>query len=329
MPAVFAPASIVTAPPIELEGLLGQSAAILALKQQIVRVAPTTATVLICGESGTGKEVVACALHALSGVARGPLITVNCGAMAPTLIESELLGHERGSFTGAAHRRAGYFEAAEGGTLFLDEITEMPPAMQVKLLRVLEYRQFHRVGGSELVTVNVRVIAACNRDVAQAAREGQFRADLMYRLAAFPLAVPPLRVRGDDVLLLAHHFLDALNRHEGGHKRFSSSSLHRLTAHDWPGNVRELKNTVSRAFILADTVLDVPPLARPARLPPSNSAGQVRLNIGTSLQASQKALVLATITHCQGDKPQAARMLGLSLKTLYNRLDSYSDKTAH
>ena len=327
MPAAFALPSTAPTPSTALDGLLGQSPAMLALKQQIVRVAPTTVTVLISGESGTGKEAVACALHAFSTVAAGPLITVNCTAIAPALIESELLGHERGSFTGATHRRAGYFEAANGGTLFLDEITEMPPAMQVKLLRVLESRQFQRVGGSELVTVNVRVLAACNRDVAQAVREGHFRADLMYRLAAFPLNVPPLRARGDDVLLLAHDFLDALNRQERSRKRFSASSLQRLTVYDWPGNVRELKNTVSRAFILSNTVLDVPLLGRHARAATSTAAGPVRLRIGTSLQAGQKALVMATIAHCHGDKPQAARMLGLSLKTLYNRLDSYSGNT--
>ena len=306
-----------------LDGLLGQSRVMLDLKQQIVRVAPSKMTVLIAGESGTGKEIEACALHDLSAVANGPLITVNCAAIAPSLIESELLGHERGSFTGAAHRRAGYFEAAEGGTLFLDEITEMPPAMQVKLLRVLESRQFQRVGGSDLVTVNVRVLAACNRDITHAVREGQFRADLMYRLAAFPLTVPPLRARGDDVLLLAHDFLDALNRQLCSRKRFSPSSLQQLAVYRWPGNVRELKNTISRAFILANTVLDVPPLGRPARAVTSVAKGPVRLLIGTSLQASQKALVLATIAHCQGDRPQAAKMLGLSLKTLYSRLNSY------
>ena len=312
-----------TVPPSSLGNLLGRSPPMLALKQQLAKVAPTTATVLICGESGTGKEGVALALHELSAAATKPFITVNCGAIAPTLIESELLGHERGSFTGAAQRRAGYFEAAEGGTLFLDEITEMPLAMQVKLLRVLESSQFQRVGGSEVVTVNVRVLAACNRDMAQAVREGQFRADLMYRLAVFPLTVPPLRERGDDVLLLAQHFLDALNQQEQSRKRFSATSLQRLAAHGWPGNVRELKNTVSRAFILADAVIDVPPLGLSARTLPSRGDGKVVLPIGTRLDTGQRAVVLATLTDCEGDKKRAAKVLGLSLKTLYNRLESY------
>ncbi|HEU4620957.1 MAG TPA: sigma-54 dependent transcriptional regulator, partial [Burkholderiaceae bacterium] len=229
--------------------LHGQSEPMRVLYEQIDKVAITEATVLIVGESGTGKELVARTLHERSARRDGPFIAVNCGAISPNLIEAELLGHEKGSFTGAERQHIGYFERANGGTIFLDEVTETPPEMQVKLLRVLESRSFHRVGGVENVSVNVRVLAATNRDLDVAVSDGLFREDLMYRLAVFPLRVPPLRERREDIAVLAQIFLDQLNYREGASKVFSKRCIEELTEHSWPGNVRELKNAVSRAFI--------------------------------------------------------------------------------
>jgi two-component system, NtrC family, response regulator HydG len=310
---------------VEIEELLpGGSPAIRALRAQVLKVAPTDLTVLIVGESGTGKEAVANAVHALGPRHDKAFIPVNCGAIAPALIEAELLGHEKGSFTGADRTRTGYFERAHGGTLLLDEIAEMPSDMQVKLLRVLENRSFQRVGGIEPIQVDVRVLAATNGEVDLAVREGRFRADLMYRLAVFPLVVPPLRERTGDVGLLAQHFLDQLNRRESTHKVFSSQSLRQLDAYHWPGNVRELKNVVSRAFIMADRVIEAPfaHAMRPHRQP-SRRDGCVEVAVGTPLADAQRALIDATLEHFAGDKRSAAHALGVSLKTLYNRLDTY------
>ncbi|GAC1620716.1 MAG: hypothetical protein NVS9B10_02750 [Nevskia sp.] len=326
------PAETVTIPAAAggLGGLIGEAPAMRLLYEQMRRVAPTEATVLIVGESGSGKEVVAQALHPLSARAAGPFVAVNCGAIAPSLIEAELLGHEKGSFTGADRQRAGYFERAHGGTIFLDEITEMPMAMQVKLLRVLEARRFQRVGGTDTITVDVRVIAASNRDIEQAVREGSFREDLMYRLAVFPLRVPSLRERGDDVLLLARHFLDELNQREGSRKTFSRRYLRQLALQAWPGNVRELRNTISRAFILADRLLDLPPAApAPAQSPRATPRrdGYLDIGVGTPLADAERLMIVAALEHFGGDKRRAAQALGISLKTLYNRLESYRGET--
>ncbi|WP_293002882.1 sigma-54 dependent transcriptional regulator [Nevskia sp.] len=315
--------------------LVGRSPAMRALYEQMRRVAPTEATVLIVGESGSGKERVAEGLHALSRRADRPFVAVNCGAISPSLIEAELLGHEKGSFTGAERQRAGYFERADGGTIFLDEITEMPLPMQVKLLRVLESRTFQRVGGSLPVTVDVRVLAATNRDVERAVRDGRFREDLMYRLAVFPLSVPSLRERGDDVLLLAEHFLDELNQRAGTRKTFSRRLLAQLRHQTWTGNVRELKNAVSRAFILGDDTLEAPSrhdLAGAAAASAASAAslqdGRLRIGIGAPLADAEQAMIVATLDHHGGDKRLAAQTLGISLKTLYNRLESYRGGSA-
>ncbi|WP_428380751.1 sigma-54 interaction domain-containing protein [Nevskia ramosa] len=307
-----------------LTGLIGQAPVMVRLRDQIRRVAPTQATVLIIGESGTGKEAVAQALHTLSVRAKGPFVAVNCGAIAPSLIEAELLGHEKGSFTGADRQRAGYFERANGGTIFLDEVTEMPLEMQVKLLRVLESRRFQRVGGSETISADVRVVAATNRDMEASVREGRFREDLMYRLAVFPLRVPSLRERDGDVPVLAQHFLDVLNAKEGSKKTFSRPYLRQLQMQQWPGNVRELKNTVSRAFILGDDVLDLPTIpASAAPRKPTRRDGHLQISIGTPLADAEREMILATLEHFAGDKRQTAQTLGVSLKTLYNRLEAY------
>lgn len=300
------------------------SPAMQRLLAQIARVAPTDVTMLAVGESGSGKEVVARAVHERSARRNGPFIAVNCGAIQPTLIESELFGHEKGGFTGAIEQKAGYFEQAQGGTLFLDEVTEMPLEMQIKLLRVLEGRTFHRVGGDTLIATDVRILAATNRDPVEAVRGGQLREDLLYRLAVFPLHIPPLRERPDDIVPLARHFLAEYNAMERTDKSFSAGSLDRLVRYDWPGNVRELKNAVYRAFILADKVVEIgnPNLATQAPRP-TTVDGVVNVRVGTTLADTQREIIMATLARFDGDKRQAARALGISLKTLYNRLDAY------
>src|SRR5688572_26352916 len=232
--------------------LIGASEPMQKLYDLIARVAPTEATVLLTGESGTGKELVAQTIHTLSRRRKGLYLPLNCGAVSPTLIESELFGHERGSFTGASRTHKGYFERANEGTLFLDEITEMPIELQVKLLRVLETSAVMRIGGDEQANVDVRVIAATNQRPEEAVGAGKMREDLLYRLNVFPIHLPPLRERHGDIDLLVEHFLLALNRTEGTQKKFTRAAMQRLRNHAWPGNVRELKNIVQRAFIMAD-----------------------------------------------------------------------------
>ena len=302
--------------------LVGASPRMQAVYDLIAKVAPTDVPVLVVGETGTGKELVAGTVHAMSRRREGPLVAVNCGAIAPGLIESELFGHERGSFTGAERAHRGYFEKADGGTLFLDEATEMSADLQVKLLRVLETRSVERVGGGEPVRVDVRVVAATNRRPEQAVAEGRLREDLLYRLNVFPVALPPLRERGDDVVLLAEDFLAALNQEsEGSPKAFTRAALARLRAHPWPGNVRELRNVVQRAFILAsdDIGLDALPLG----VQEDSSATSLVFRVGTSVDEVEKRLILATLEHCAGDKRKVAELCGISLKTLYNRLNAY------
>jgi len=309
--------------------LYGTSDAMQALYDQIAKVAASMATVLIVGESGTGKELVAKTIHTKSPRASQPFVPVNCGAIPPTLIEAELFGHEKGSFTGAIQQQAGYFEHAAGGTLFLDEVTEMPPEMQTKLLRVLESGTFHRVGGSHEIRADVRVVAATNRDPQQAVRDGVFREDLFYRLAVFPLRVPPLRERQQDIELLARHFLATFNAGAKTPKTLSPRSLEVLNAYGWPGNVRELKNTLYRAFIMADKVVEVEHPAQPrAASRASWQDGCLNLPIGISLAEAQREIILAMLDHFDGDKRQTAHTLGISLKTLYNRLESYQAGSA-
>ncbi len=293
------------------------------LYDEIGRVAATGATVLVFGESGTGKELVARSLHRESARRAAAFVAVNCGAIPRNLLEAELFGHEKGSFTGAHQQHAGFFERASRGTLFLDEVTEMAPDMQVKLLRVLETGRFYRVGGTVAVDVDLRVVAATNKDPAQAARSGAFREDLLYRLAVFPMRVPALRDRGNDIVGLARHFLDELNRTAGTEKRFSRRAIELLDRHSWPGNVRELRNAVQRAFILAEAEVELPePAVRPAQRA-TVRAGTLEVAVGTPLVDAQRAIILATLTHFGGNKPDTAAALGISLKTLYNRLQQY------
>jgi DNA-binding NtrC family response regulator len=301
--------------------MYGNSPTMQKLYDQLQRVAPTSATVLLVGESGTGKELAAQSIHELSRRRKGPFLPLNCGAMSPQLIESELFGHEKGSFTGADRQHKGFFERAHGGTLFLDEITEMPVELQVKLLRVLETGMFMRVGMNTPIATDVRLIAATNRSPERAVEDGKLREDLYHRLNVFPVHLPPLRERGADIEMLAQHFLDALNKQEGTKKTFGSAAIATLYAHSWPGNVRELKNYVQRAYILADDVIDTG-LAPGAMVAP-NKAPVLNVRIGTTLDEVNRRVIEATLAECGGVKRKTAEVLGISLKTLYNRLAEY------
>ena len=318
-----------------LAGMVGRSAPMLEVYRLLTRVARSNAPVMITGESGTGKEIAASTVHLLSRRASRPFIAVNCGAISPTLVESELFGHEKGAFTGADRRRAGTFEMAHGGTLFLDEVTEMPPELQVKFLRVLETRTFRRVGGSEELDMDIRLVASSNRDLADAVRRETFRADLFYRLNVFPLRLPPLRERKEDIPPLATHFLSQIEEKERrGFSSFEERALAAFSGHDWPGNVRELRNAIHRAYVLSD-----PPAiqteAAEAVLTDSGAAElrpvagddetwpAVPIRVGETLQAVEKKLLTATLLAVKGDKRVAAELLGVSLKTIYNKLKEY------
>jgi DNA-binding NtrC family response regulator len=301
----------------------GESPPMQRLFKVLRKVSATGMTVLLVGESGVGKELAASIVHELSDRSGGPLVPINCGAISPEILESEMFGHEKGSFTGASRRHTGFFERAEGGTLFLDEITEMGPELQVRLLRVLESGQLRRVGGERVIEADVRVVAATNRDPDDAVETGLLREDLYYRLAQFPVRVPPLRERGDDVLLLAQQFLSELVAREGVVKTFSDEVLEILRLHTWPGNVRELKNTIGRAFVLAG------PEITPDDLPPGVVDGgpidatRLQIPVAAPLSEVERRAILATVAHFEGDKKQAAKALGISLKTLYTRLKKY------
>lgn len=306
--------------------MLGSSPAMQSVYDQVGRVAPTAASVLLVGESGTGKEVAAQTIHELSLRRKHAFLAVNCGAISPNLIESEMFGHERGSFTGADRQHKGYFERASGGTIFLDEITEMPAELQVKFLRVLETGMFMRVGTTKEIETDVRVIAATNRDPEEAVLEGKLRLDLYHRLNVFPISLPPLRDRGNDVWLLAQAFLDELNERHGSNKHFPPAVKDMMLSYPWPGNVRELKNYVQRAFIMAAPDADstaAVPLQISLSKPSTGTA--VTIPFGTSLANADRQLILATLEQCGGVKTRAAEILGISLKTLYNRLVEYGE----
>ncbi|HEX2254831.1 MAG TPA: sigma-54 dependent transcriptional regulator [Thermoanaerobaculia bacterium] len=309
--------------------LLGASPQMHDVYKQISRVAQTDATVFFVGESGTGKDLASQTLHILSRRADDPFLPLNCGAITPTLIESELFGHERGSFTGAQKRHKGYFERAHGGTLFLDEIGEMPLELQVKLQRVLETGTLVRIGGDQDVEVDVRVVAATNRDPMRAVEDGKLREDLLYRLSVFPVTMPPLRERGDDIDLLSDFFLANLNERAGTEKAFAEDARQVIRSHRWPGNVRELKNTVHRAFIMADAD-EIDAACLPARIQggePSDGGSRVlSFPVGTSIADAERRLILATLEEHGGNKKKTADVLGVSLKTLYNRLNAYKDE---
>ena len=279
--------------------LIGASPPMQRIYDLIARVAATDASILVSGETGTGKELVAEAIHSLSRRSKKPFVPVNCGALSAHLIESELFGHERGSFTGADRMHKGYFERAHGGTLFLDEITETVD-IQVRLLRALETSAITRVGGTEQIKVDVRIVAATSRRVEEAVAAGTLREDLYYRLNVFPISLPPLRERGDDVELLAEKFLSELNQADGTAKRFTRACLDRLHRHSWPGNVRELQNVVRRAFILAEGDVGVDSL--PLAVNEEMSSASLMMRVGTPIAEMERRLILATLEHCDGEQ---------------------------
>lgn len=305
--------------------LSGRSSAMRTLLGRIEKIAPTRASVMIAGESGVGKDIVARRLHDLSARRDGPFVPVNCGAIPPDIAESQLFGHEKGSFTGAIAQREGFFEAARGGTLLLDEIAEMPAALQVKLLRAIESNAIVRVGGTEPIPLDVRIVSATRHNPADAVRDGRLREDLFYRLAAFALYVPPLRQRDGDIEAIAREFVDTLNARHRLHKRLTDAAIAALRAYSWPGNVRELHNTIERAYILADDGIDVA-LPKQPMPPDRTSENAMALPLGATLHHAQQRFIAATLRHFDGNKPRAAKALGISLKTLYNRLALMRDR---
>lgn len=318
-----------TSPLDQFGAIRGSSRPMKRMFRIMRKVASSDASVLLIGESGTGKELAAQTIHSLSKRAEKPLLAMNCGAIPQELFESELFGHEKGSFTGAAKQHKGFFERADGGTLFLDELTEMPLELQVKLLRVLEVGRFRRVGGETDLSSDVRILAATNRDPMAAIESGNLREDLYYRVASFPLTIPPLRKRHDDVIGLAQFFLGQHNAANDTAIAFDDSALDSLRAYPWPGNVRELMSAVERAYVMANDVISpalLPTVADPAM--PETDDSALTISVGASIDDAERQLILATLKSFQGDKKAAAETLGISLKTLYNRLNEYGDEEA-
>lgn len=314
-----------------LGALVGSSKKIQEVFALVERIAPSNVSVLITGESGTGKELVARTLHSLSPRKARPFVAVNCAAIPETLIESEIFGHEKGAFTGAMERRAGCFELAEEGTLLLDEIGEMPIGTQAKLLRVLEERTLRRLGSKVEAPVDVRVLAATNKNPASAVADGHLRADLFYRLNVFNIHMPPLREHKEDIPAIVESMIEDMNRKHGARVTgISVEMLERLVAFDWPGNVRELRNTVERAVVLGgEGLLEVrhlPPgfgrAAERAVIVP-NSDNAIRIEVGSTVAQAEKALILKTLETNGNNKTRAAETLGISLKTLHNKLKEY------
>jgi two-component system response regulator HydG len=305
-----------------IQGLLGTSPAMQGVYRMVRQVAPSRATVLLTGESGTGKGELARAIHALSPRVDKPFVAVHCAALAETLLESELFGHEKGSFTGAERRRVGRFEQANGGTLFLDEVGEIPPATQIKLLTVLQDRKFERVGGNESVQVDVRIVAATNRDLEADVKAGKFREDLYYRLNVVRVEMPPLRKRGPDVMLLAEHFLRrfTLENHKAI-EGFTDRAKTKLRSQPWRGNVRELENTIERAVVLCEgDVVDEALL--PGGSPTSSALDGITVP-GATLAALEKFAILTTLESVDGSTSRAAEMLDISVRTIQYRLHEY------
>jgi two-component system response regulator HydG len=304
-----------------LEHVVGRSAALREVLDRTVRIAPTDATVLLTGESGTGKELVARAIHAGSRRSDRPFVPVNCAAITETLLESELFGHAKGSFTGAVRARRGLFEEASGGTLFIDEIGETTLAFQAKLLRALQEGEIRRVGESVPVKVDVRVIAATNQDLKRAIAEKRFREDLFYRLNVVPLRIPPLRERREDIPLLAAHFLERHNRRNGAARSFSPEALARLVGHDWPGNVRELENMVEQAAALSES-----PVIRPSDISFASDAaargpgGGGAPSLAEAVAAAERRCIEAALLRCAGDLGRVARELSISSTTLWRKM---------
>jgi transcriptional regulator with PAS, ATPase and Fis domain len=296
------------------------------LKDKILQIAPTRATVLIYGETGTGKELIAQAIHQLSPRKDDRFVKLQCAELSANIIESELFGHERGAFTGAEQLRKGRFELADGGTLFIDEISEVAPTIQTKLLRVLQDRQFERVGGNDTLRVDVRVIAATNRRLELMAARGQFREDLYYRLRVIQLEVPPLRERREDIPVLVETFIREFDREHGRKVTgVTRGVVDRMMEYDWPGNVRELRNTVEEMVIFAQgkRLLDVSDLPITLRQQRTVAAQDMNLTVGMSMAEIERAAIEATLRSVGYDKQRAAKILGIGLRTLYRKQKEY------
>jgi DNA-binding NtrC family response regulator len=309
-----------------LDGIIGTSAGMQDVLRMMSRLKDTRTPVLISGESGTGKELVARAIHFRGSLAQSSFVAVDCGALVPTLMESELFGYEKGAFTGATRTKAGLFQAANGGTIFLDEIGELPLEMQAKLLRVLQEKEVRPVGSNEKIDVDVRVIAATNRDLEAAYRAGTFRKDLYFRLNVVTVHIPPLRERRSDIPMLVHHFL---NRYTPGmHLQVTAAAMKSLLQYDWPGNVRELENCIARAVTLGDhqtiDVQDLPPTIRTEQPASSEMISQDAASLSTTALAEMERMtILRVFEQAHGDKALAGKMLGISRATLYRKLKRY------
>ncbi len=316
-----------------LEKIVGESPAIRKVKEQIKLIAPTDATVLITGESGTGKELVAEAIHQLSPRRNGPFVKVSCAALPETLLESELFGHEKGAFTGAVSSRKGRFELANGGTIFLDEIGEISPRVQVKLLRVIQEKEFERVGGEKTIKVDIRIITATNRDLEKEVKKGNFREDLYYRLRVINIHLPPLRERKEDIPLLLNHFLEEFSkRYSRNIKGFTQKAVEILTSYDWPGNIRELQNVVESCVVLAQGEWidedDLPSFIKrtPHPAEETEEGDYIKIPIGTPLKEVEKRVIVETLLKNNGNKAQTARQLGIGRKTLFRKLEEFGIK---
>jgi DNA-binding NtrC family response regulator len=305
--------------------LVGQSPAICEIRSAVNLVAKSQTPVLITGESGTGKEVIARLTHLQSNRSDKPFVAVNCAALPKDVIENELFGHEKGAFTGALPKKAGCFELADGGTLFLDEIAEMTTETQAKLLRAIELQGFRRLGGKEEINVNVRTIAATNKNVSAALKSRELREDLYYRLSVIEIFIPPLRERKEDIALLAEHFLSLFSEKYGKPRQhFTDECLEMLIAYEWPGNVRELKNVVERSVVICQNEV-LSPQALPDRISAQQSIpSNITIPLGSSAQVAERMLILQTLASVGNNKSKAARILGVSRKTLHNKLLSFT-----
>jgi two-component system NtrC family response regulator len=301
--------------------IVGNSRATQELLRQVRQVADTDATVLIDGESGTGKELTARAIHRFSSRHSGPFVTVHLGALPETLLESELFGYERGAFTGAHRRKTGYVEAAQGGTLFLDEITETSPKSQVDLLRVLEKREFRRLGGEETLSADVRIVSATNQDIRKAVQDGWFREDLYYRLNVIPLHLPPLRERRDDIPLLVDHFVKHFcQRHGRAEKRFANRAMQVLLGHGWPGNIRQLRNLIERLVVTVDGEV-VHENELPAEI--HTESRQAVRSLQAAVEEAEKKAILDALTECNNHRENTAKLLDISIRTLHYKMNRY------
>lgn len=307
---------------VDAHAMVGQSPAFRAFMELLGQAAPSTASVLVVGESGTGKELAARYLHESSPRAKLPFIAVNCGALPESILEAELFGVERGAFTGAVARKEGRFKRADGGTLFLDEIGEMSTSAQVRLLRVLQEGEVERLGGTQIMKVDVRVVAATNKDLAKEIQEGRFREDLYYRLNVVEVRIPPLAARREDIALLAEHFLHRFAAKNNKVVRgFSETARTTLESYAWPGNIRELEHAVERAVVLCKTeIIDRDDLPDAVRLGPLGFASQIYIPIGTPMEEVERRVIHETLRYTKGDKALAARMLGIAARTIYRKI---------